>query len=181
MVSVGKWETRARSNHRTVHRARFKRKPQLVQKNNQEINNWSSWKVKNGISKLKTNQKETWKPLTKLNKHESETQKALNDIHEEIEKQNFKPSDQKENWESSTHYEKQPREARLKDNQMIKGISYRKQKTNTKQVDEKPQKEPKIQKFRIGSEGKILTIKGAQISIFPPKKRNKTNSRKFFL
>jgi hypothetical protein len=177
MVSIGKW-----SNHRTVQRTRFKRKPQIVQKNNQELNNWSSWKAKKGMKRdEKQGQKDTWKPLTNLKKHESTAQKALDDIHEEIEKHNLKTSGQKENWKPLTHYEKQTREARSKDNKIINGTAYKKQIINTQKAEGKHQKEPpKTQKFRFGSEGKILTIKGAQISIFPPKKKNKSNPRMFF-
>ena len=64
------------------------------------------------------------------------------------------------------------RTASLKDNDINKPSPIVRTSQKTKEIREPAT----VQRFRVGEEGKILSVKGAQIFIYPPQKKTKKES-----
>ena len=157
MVSVGRWRDRGSVRHRAIQRARIKRKPEKF--SSSSIHNptsWSSWKKKQPVKEEEAQiPHDQWKPLNNNVSVKGSAKQALKEIKNEIKKQNQKQIVDKESWRPMVN-----KEGRLNDVNSLQG-----------------------QMVRLGEEGKILTVKGAQISIFPKQKTNKNprTSRMFFI
>jgi len=157
MVSVGKWQEREVAKHRLLHRTRIKRKPRKKRITPHSVSSWSSWKEKRTVKQEEKVPDDQWKPLSPHKRHKGPAQTALKEIKNEIRKQNLKQK-----------VEQQSKKPLVNNKQLSKG---------TLSQEERPLQG---QMVRFGEEGKILTVKGAQISIFPTTKSQR-DSRMFFI